>query len=303
MQTRTQLLVNLLVEWILPKHILALGPWAVCTEIPAAGPVVPPVPAWLHPAPGCGGAGPAALEPGRMGEGCRRRCCSRERGEHPCFLPQPSRAVCLCRNHHDSRRGEVGDDKRRGETEGLCAGGWYRDPSWPGLDKLWPDVWTGGLAGWDGGCGSRHEVWTASCPFPQPVPCWARCRVTPWCPHLNPYSMPQGQRQRSPRPGERWGAVQQPWAVGAISGCGGMNTMCTAAERRGKVLRAGQECSSPHPPPASSHDMWTIIKMPALCHWEKANAQCKREVYWWKGIHDYAKELERCAVKGNRIRH
>lgn len=89
-----------------------------------------------------------------------------------------------------------------------------------------------------------------------------------------------------------WGALTQ-WY------CSGGQWLSAVAEGCSRVLQEGQECSSPHPPPASSHDRWTIIKMTVLWHWKKANAQCKN-IYWWKGIQDYITELERCAVKRNR---
>lgn len=69
--------------------------------------------------------------------------------------------------------------------------------------------------------------------------------------------MPERQRQCCHRPGERWGAVQQPWAVGAISGCEGTEHyvycrsgqgLSDVAEGWGRLLQAGQMCSSPHPP-------------------------------------------------------
>lgn len=71
--------------------------------------------------------------------------------------------------------------------------------------------------------------------------------------------------------GEGLSSSYEQWVP--ILGCGGTEHhaycrsgqgLSAVAEGRGKVLQAGQVCSSPLPPPACSHGMCTIIKMPVL---------------------------------------
>lgn len=84
--------------------------------------------------------------------------------------------------------------------------------------------------------------------------------------------MPQGQRQCPAGLGEGEGLSSSHEQWMSSLDVGGLITMCvavlgqwlSAAAEGSRVLQAGQERASPHPPPASSHDTWTIIKMPVL---------------------------------------